>query len=88
MLLLKLAGDGVLVAEDEVNLVGSTALVGAKHDNVRRGVGELFAVKGFVLLKEFQVGTTALEAIYDIVSILRLLDQLIENHSLWSLTSY
>jgi hypothetical protein len=34
VLLLVLASLGVLVAEDEVNLVGGAALVGTKHDNV------------------------------------------------------
>lgn len=81
MLLLVLAGLGVLVTEDEVNLtgrkdmsvtvqctqalgidtylVGSTALVGTKHDHVGCGVGELLLVELLVLLEELEVGTTA-----------------------------
>jgi hypothetical protein len=67
MLLLVLAGLGVLVTEDEMNLnmliqvnqflksvatnlVGSTALVRAKHDDVRRGIGEFLLVELLVLL--------------------------------------
>lgn len=79
MLLLVLAGLGVLVAEDEVNLerqhssiqrqvniaylVGSTALVGTKHDDVWRGIGEFLGVKGRVVLEELQVRTTAVKTV-------------------------
>ena len=62
MLLLVLASLGVLVAEDEVDLVGGAALVGTEHDDVGRSVGELLGVEGLVVLEELHVGTTALEA--------------------------
>lgn len=62
MLLLVLASLRVLVTEDEVNLVGGAALVRAEHDDVGRGVGELFGVEGLVVLEELHVGTTTLEA--------------------------
>jgi hypothetical protein len=63
VLLLVLAGLGVLVAEDEVDLVGRTTLVRAKHDDVGRGVGELIRLERLVILEELHVGTTALETL-------------------------
>lgn len=63
VLLLVFAGLGVLVVDDEVNLVRVAALVGAKHDHVRRRVGELLLVKGLVVSEELQVGTSALKAV-------------------------
>jgi hypothetical protein len=84
VLLLVLASFGVLVSEDEVNLVlldhvicqmwsnaylvGGTALVGSKHDNVGRSVGELLSVKCLVVLKQLHVRTTALQAVCRYVS--------------------
>lgn len=50
MLLLILLSLGVLVAEDEVDLVGSATLVRAEHNDVRRGVGKLLLVQGLVVL--------------------------------------
>lgn len=64
VLLLVLAGLGVLVAEDEVDLVGGAALVGTEHNDVGRGVGELFGVEGAVILEELHVGTSTLKAGY------------------------
>jgi hypothetical protein len=64
VLLLILAGLWVLVAEDEVDLVGGTALVGAKHDNVGGCVGEFVLVELLVLLEELEIGTTTLKAIW------------------------
>jgi hypothetical protein len=85
MLLLILAGLGVLVSEDEVNLipldhvisemqscpylVGGTALVRAEHDDVGRSIGELLGVKCLVVLEQLHVRTTALQAVYGTVSI-------------------
>jgi hypothetical protein len=46
VLLLLLARLGVLVVEDEVDLVGVAALVGSEHDDVRGRVGELLLVEG------------------------------------------
>lgn len=85
MLLLILAGLGVLVLEDEVDLfhmstwpattslfwtdlVGGTALVGAKHDDVGRSVGELFGVERLVVLEEFHVCTATFKTILRRVS--------------------
>ena len=50
-------------------LVGSTALVGTKHDDVRRSVGELLSVEGCIVLEELHVGTTALEAICSLLEL-------------------
>lgn len=63
VLLLILARLGVLVVEDEVDLVGVAALVGTKHDDVGSGIGELLTVKVLVFPEELQVGTAALEAV-------------------------
>jgi hypothetical protein len=79
VLLLILASLGVLVLEDEVDLfhmstcwrlhcfwtdlVGGTALVGAKHDDVGRSVGKLFSVECLVVLEEFHVCTTTFKTI-------------------------
>jgi hypothetical protein len=49
-------------------LVGGTALVGAKHDDVRGAVGELLGVEGLVVLEELHVGSTALETVWGAVS--------------------
>jgi hypothetical protein len=84
VLLLVLAGLGVLVSEDEVDLsmfrkrhvptistpylVCSTALVGSEHDDVRRSIRELLSVKRFVVLKELHVRTTTLQAVCKYVS--------------------
>ena len=59
MLLLVLAGLGVLVTEDEVNLVSGTALVRAEHDDIGSAVGELLLVELLVLLEKLKVGTAA-----------------------------
>jgi hypothetical protein len=40
-------------------LVGSTALVGTKHDNIGSAVRELFLVELLVLLEKLEVRTTA-----------------------------
>jgi hypothetical protein len=84
VLLLILAGLGVLVLKDEVDLfhmstcrrlhcfwtdlVGGTALVGAKHDDVGRSVGELFGVERLVVLEEFHVCATTFKTILRRVS--------------------
>lgn len=64
VLLLVLAGLGVLVVEDEVHLVGGTALVGTEHNNVRGGIAELILVESLGVSEELQVGTTALESLW------------------------
>ena len=90
VLLLVLAALGVLVVEDEVNLVGVAALVGAEHDHVGSGVGELLLVESLVVAEQLEVGATALEAIckrcqysHSPLSCMRAGYDL-----LWSLTSY
>ncbi|GKT83306.1 hypothetical protein Ct61P_01156 [Colletotrichum tofieldiae] len=55
VLLLVLARLGVLVVEDEVDLVGVAALVRTKHDHVGGGVGELLLVKSLVLTEELEL---------------------------------
>jgi hypothetical protein len=44
-------------------LVGGTALVGTKHNDVWGAVGELLGVEGLVVLEKLHVRTTALEAV-------------------------
>ena len=61
MLLLVFARLRVLVAEDEMDLVSAAALVWAKHDDVRRGIGELVGLESRIVLQQLHVGTTALE---------------------------
>lgn len=63
MLLLIFTSLGVLVVEDEVDLVGSAALVGAEHDDVRRGVAELILVESLSVSEELQVSTTTLKSL-------------------------
>jgi hypothetical protein len=41
-------------------LVRGTALVGTKHDNIWRSVGEFFSVKLLVVLEKLHVGATTL----------------------------
>lgn len=64
VLLLVLASLGVLVVEDEVDLVVVATLVGTEHDDIGSRVGELVLVESLVVPKELHVGTTALETIY------------------------
>jgi hypothetical protein len=80
VLLFVLAGLGVLVLEDEMNLdlsalsavaldlcylVGGAALVGAKHDDIGGGVGELLGLELLVVTKKLHVCTAALEALLE-----------------------
>jgi hypothetical protein len=63
MLLLPLARNGVLMAEDKVHNVRRTTLVGTKHDDVRIVVLELLGVEGLAVAvgrNELQVGAAAL----------------------------
>lgn len=46
-------------------LVGSTTLVGTKHDHVGRSVRELVEVELLVVLEKLQVGTTADQGVCD-----------------------
>ncbi len=62
VLLLKDAGDRVLVLEDEVHFVGGAALVGAEHDRVRAAGVESFLVE-FGLLEQLDVCAIAAQAI-------------------------
>jgi hypothetical protein len=61
VLLLIFASLGVFVVDNEVDLVGGTTLVGAEHDDIGRGVGELLLVEGLVITEELQISTTTLE---------------------------
>lgn len=53
------SGHPKLKAHRAPHLVGSTALVGTKHDHIGRGIGEFLSMELLVFLKELQVGTTA-----------------------------
>jgi hypothetical protein len=84
VLLLILAGLGVLVLENEVDLfrmsiwlpagnfstdlVGSAAFIRPKHDDIGRSVGELFRMKRLVVLEEFHVCTPTFETVLRKVS--------------------
>ena len=68
VLLLIFASLGVLVVDDQVDLVGGTTLVGTEHDNVGGDVGELILVESLVVTEELQVSTTTLETIYKTIS--------------------
>jgi hypothetical protein len=63
VLLLILRSLGVLVVEDEVDLVGVAALVRTEHDDVRGGVGELILVESLGVTEKLKISTTALEAV-------------------------
>lgn len=47
-------------------LVGGTALIGAKHDDVGGGVGEFIGVELLVLLEKLHVGTTTDQGVYTV----------------------
>lgn len=80
MLLLVFASLGVLVTEDEVNLLQSarlyvnctfrtylvcgTTLIWAKHNDVWGCVRELLRLELLVVLKKLEVSSTTLKAIY------------------------
>ena len=84
MLLLILAGLGVLVLEDEVDLlrvstclllddcwtdlIGGATFVGPKHDHIGRSVGELFGVERLVVLEQLHVCATTFKAVLRQVS--------------------
>ncbi len=64
MLFFELAGLGVLVAEDKVDLVGLAAFVGAEHDGVRGLVRELvWGDACFCCREELDVSTAASETL-------------------------
>jgi hypothetical protein len=48
VLLLVCTGDGVLVAENEVDLVGTSTLVGSKHDGIFQDVDKRSAIERLV----------------------------------------
>jgi hypothetical protein len=54
-------------------LVGGTALVRTKHDNVRGGIREFVLVELLVLLEELEVGATALEAVCTVLVLIALM---------------
>lgn len=64
MLLLVRARFGILVVDDEMDLVGMAALVGAEHDDVGGRVAELFLVKGLVVAQQLHVCATTLETVW------------------------
>jgi len=51
-------------------LVGGTAFVGTKHDDIWRGIGELVRGQGLVVSEQLHVGTTALETFLELDLIL------------------
>ena len=55
--------DGVLVAQDEVDLVGRAALVGAEHHDVRRVGVQVLQVEAGGGSGELQVCATAFETL-------------------------
>mmetsp|Transcript_9002 Transcript_9002/g.19592 ORF Transcript_9002/g.19592 Transcript_9002/m.19592 type:complete len:371 (-) Transcript_9002:19-1131(-) len=61
VLLLVLAGDGRLVADDEMHLVGATALVWPEHDRVWGSVGKTIGTQLFRRREQLQVRATTLE---------------------------
>lgn len=79
MFLLVLAGLGILVLEDEMNLgsrqhhvkrnfwqthfVGGSAFVRAKHDHIGRSVGKLLCMQFLVFAQEFHVGASTFETV-------------------------
>jgi len=63
VLLLIFAGLGVLVVDNQVDLVGGTTLVGAEHDNIGGDIGEFILMESLVVTEELQVSTTTLETI-------------------------
>jgi hypothetical protein len=63
VLLLILASLGVLVVDNEVDLVGGTTLIGTEHDNIWGGIGEFFLVKSLVIPEKLQVSTTTLKTV-------------------------
>ena len=68
MLFLIFTSLGVLVVDDQVDLVGGATLVGTEHDNVRGDIGELILVESLIITEELQVSTTTLETIYKTIS--------------------
>lgn len=54
---------GILVAKDEVHLVGGTALVGPKHDGVGRIVLEVLGGKLGVCSEKLEIRTTAAKVV-------------------------
>ena len=70
VLLLKHAGNRVLVLEDEVHFVGGAALVGAEHDGVRAARVESFLVQ-LRLLKQLHVRAVASQAVRGVDFVLK-----------------
>ena len=63
MLLLDGAVEGVLVAEDDVHLVGAAALIGAEHDGVGRVAVERLGGEVVRGGEELEIGAAAVEPI-------------------------
>ena len=63
MLLLIFASLGVLMVDNEVDLVGGATLVGTEHDHIGRHIGELILMESLVITEKLQVSTTTLKTI-------------------------
>ena len=49
-------------------LVGSTALVGTKHDDIGRRVRKFLGVESLIVLEELHISTTTFQSVYKHVS--------------------
>lgn len=79
---------GMLVSENEVNLVGSSAFIRSEHDGVRRFIAELIRFRSFLRQKKFQVCAAAFDAILKSQLILQDNRLVFELYRLWKIDGY